>query len=87
MRWKEVIDKFVCKQYGSGSNCMSTGEKLYSYNTCIGQWVGNVVYINTTKYSNTTTKLQNYLLAQIRARGLDTEIFNNIFKNQSFLYG
>lgn len=87
MRWKEVIDKFVCKQYGSGSNCMSTGEKLYSYNTCIGQWVGNVVYINTTKYSNTTSKLQNYLLAQIRARGLDTEIFNNIFKNQSFLYG
>ena len=87
MRWKEVIDKFVCKQYSSGSNCMSIGEKLYSYNTCIGQWVGNVVYINTTKYSNTTTKLQNYLLAQIRARGLDIEIFNNIFKNQSFLYG
>lgn len=87
MRWREVIDKFVSKQYGSGSNCMSTGEKLYSYNTCIGQWVGDVVYINTTKYSNTTTKLQNYLLAQIRTHGLDTEIFNNIFKNQSFLYG
>lgn len=87
MRWKEVIDKFVCKQYGSGSNCMSIGEKLYSYNTCIGQWVGNVVYINITKYSNTTTKLQNYLVLKARNCGLDVVILDNIFKNQSFLYG
>ena len=87
MRWKEVIDKFISKQYGSGSNCMSTGEKLYSYNTCIGQWVGNVVYINTTKYSNTTTKLQNYLLYKTINYNLGVEILDNVFKNQSFLYG
>ena len=87
MRWREVIDKFVFKEFGSSSNCMSTEEKLYSYNTCIGQWVGNVVYINITKYSNTTTKLQNYLMLKAKDSGLDVEILDNIFKNQSFLYG
>ena len=85
MKWKEVIDKFVSKQYGSGSNCMSTGEKLYSYNTCIGQWVGDVVYINITKYSNTTTKLQNYLL--FKAGYLSIEVLEDIPKNTGFLYG
>ena len=66
---------------------MSTGEKLYSYNTCIGQWVDNIIYINITKYSTTTTKLQNYLLYKARNNNLVIEILDNIFKNQSFLYG
>lgn len=87
MRWKEVIESFINKEYGSGSNCMSTGEKLYSYNTCIGQWVGNVIYINTTKYSNTTTKLQNYLLFKTRNHRLGVEILDDVPKNKTFLYG
>lgn len=87
MKWREVIDKFISREYGSGSNCMSTGERLYSYNTCIGQWVGNVLYINTTKYSNTTTKLQNYLSFKTRNYSLGIEILDNINKNQTTLYG
>ena len=61
MKWREVVDKFIEHSSAVGSNCFSTGEKLFSYETCIAQWLRGTLYINKTKYSPTTSKLQNYL--------------------------
>lgn len=62
MRWREVVEAFLNKESASGSNCYSTGNKLFSYSTCIGQYINDILYVNVTKYSPTTSKLQNVLL-------------------------
>lgn len=37
--------------------------KLFSYDTCIAQYVNGICYMNLTKYSSTTSKIQ-YLIKQ-----------------------
>lgn len=62
MRNKEVIDKFLQKLPASGSNLYSTGDKLINYNTTIAEWDFDMLYINNTKYSKTTSVHQNYMI-------------------------
>ena len=47
------------------NNLHIRGDKLFSYNTVIAQ-VGEdgYLYINMTKYSTSTSRIQNYLLKQ-----------------------
>lgn len=65
MRNIEVIEAFVSKIKGKNKNnsLESTGLKLYSYNTCIAEWYleYNCILLNTTYYSNTTSRHQNLL--------------------------
>lgn len=39
------------------------GNKLFNYNTCIAECVDGICYINLTKYSSTTSRIQ-YLIKQ-----------------------
>lgn len=65
MKNKEVCKEFICHRVASGSNLVSTGDKLFSYNTCIAQWHSNGVIYNETKYSSTTSRHQSYLKSAI----------------------
>lgn len=60
---KNVVERFIDKEIAQGSNLISSGNKLFSYRTCIAQWVGNTMIINLTKYSSTTSRHQTYLRA------------------------
>lgn len=62
---REVIDKFLVGEPGKALNLYSTGEKLFSYSTCIAQYTRDGLIVNKTKYSVTTTRHQNTLLSQV----------------------
>jgi hypothetical protein len=64
MRNFEVIKQFLgkCSAKSYSGNLISTGEKLISYNTCIAEWNKNNLMVNVTKYSSSTSKIQNMLL-------------------------
>lgn len=44
-----------------GCTLESTGDKLINYSTVIAEWRNGVVYINTNRYSSTTTRIQGTL--------------------------
>lgn len=60
MKNKEVVEIFLCGEAAIGSNLYSTGDKLFSYRTCIAEWHGGYLIVNTTRYSNTNSRHQSY---------------------------
>jgi hypothetical protein len=62
-----VIDYFIKGLSASNHSgtLISTGDKLINYDTCIAQRKVEMVYINITRYSNTTTRIQNELVRKI----------------------
>ena len=52
----EVVRNFCNHKVGKSLNMKSTGDKLFSYKTCVAEWRGETLYVNTTKYSQTTSK-------------------------------
>lgn len=62
----EVIQAFLNKNIASSNNLFSMGDRLISYTTCIAEWNTNCIMVNTTKYSTTTSKIQNILLKELR---------------------
>ena len=74
MKNKQVCEEFFNHREACGSNLRSTGDKLFSYNTCIAQWDDNYLLLNETKYSTTTSKHQTYLQYAIRHNMLDMYI-------------
>lgn len=81
MKNLDVIRKFLSriKASSSNGNLRSTGDKLFSYNTCIAEWpIKKIIYngevvivcnyvltVNVTKYSTSTSKIQTMLLQEI----------------------
>lgn len=68
MRNIEVIKQFLNKSSGNSDsgNLISTGDRLFSYNTCIAEWLeNNDCAVNLTKYSSTTSRHQNLLRRKI----------------------
>lgn len=78
---REVIDKFLVGEPGRALNLYSTGERLFSYFTCIAQYTREGLIVNKTKYSVTTTKHLNILLAQVTP----DFVVRNIAKNSDRL--
>jgi hypothetical protein len=70
--WANNPDPTVFKK-SSSMSCQF--DKLYSYNTCIAEFVGNAVVFNTYSYSNSTCKHQGF--AQSATHG-KTKIFLEI---------
>lgn len=66
---KEVCNAFVNKTNGQSGSMRTDGVKIYSYNTCIGEWVDGKIIINASKYSVTTSKQQNYLRGAASYKG------------------
>lgn len=64
MRNVDVVKEFIRGNGAYGSNLRSTGDKLFSYSTCIAQFIDGTLYINTTRYSVTTSKHRYYIYRQ-----------------------
>ena len=64
----EVIYRFLNRQpaKSSSGNLKSIGEKLFSYNTCIAEWVNDYLFVNLTKYSSSTSSIQNMLFKELK---------------------
>ena len=66
MRNKEVISKFVnFAESAATANVRSTGTQLFNYETCIAQRHEGKIIVNVTRYSMTTSKLQNNLRCEL----------------------
>jgi hypothetical protein len=62
---KEVIKSFIQGKSTKSSNgnlwVSCDGKRLFNYYTCIAQRTENGYVLNSTKYSNTTSRIQYYL--------------------------
>ena len=66
MRNQEVISKFVnFAESAATANVRSTSDKLFNYETCIAQRHEGKIIVNVTRYSITTSKMQNYLRREL----------------------
>lgn len=72
-----VIEAFIRGKCGSSNNLMSTGIRLFSYDTCIAEWYDTWIGINKTKYSVTTSKHVTMLERSINDR-INTRYIYNI---------
>lgn len=63
----EVIEAFFKGELAHSTTLTTDGSRLFSYNTCIAQFdsVQETLYVNTTKYSSTTSRHQNKVLKEI----------------------
>lgn len=79
-----VITEFVKMQSDNLQNHSGSlyiqGSKLMNYATCIGQFKDGRLYINTAKYSSTTSRIQNKLkqIAEENLRKDCIHYFDNI---------
>lgn len=53
--------------YYEGRTLTTDGKKLINYQTVIGYKEGNKLYINKTKYSVTTSKIQSHLRREAKS--------------------
>lgn len=58
---QQVGERFLKGEKGKSLNMVSTGDKLFSYNTIVAQWVDDKMVLNSTKYSPTTSKHVYYV--------------------------
>ena len=68
MRNIEVIKQFLNKSSGNSDskNLISDGVRLINYNTCIAEWIDSLLLVNVTKYSSSTSRIQNMLLNELK---------------------
>ena len=64
---KEVAEAFVLGNASANANMTSTGDRLFSYHTCIAESFLNkyneiCFVVNDTRYSNTTARHRNLML-------------------------
>lgn len=62
---EDIVKLFLEKKEGYGSSVYSSGKKLFSYTTCIAEWINKGLCINNTYYSNTTTRHTSLLYKNI----------------------
>lgn len=73
MKNEDVVKCFLNRRAAVVTNLRSTGDALYSYNTCIAEFdAQGTLYINATSYSVTSSKHRNYV------RKLSKNKFNTI---------
>lgn len=63
---REVAEAFVLGNPSANANMTSTGDRIFSYHTCIAESFLNryneiCFVVNHTRYSNTTTRHRNYV--------------------------
>lgn len=58
---KDVVIAFIRGESVHTGHMTSTGDRLFSYNTCIAQWHKGTLLVNRTKYSSTTSHQMSHL--------------------------
>ena len=65
MKNTDVIRAFIYGDVLHTANLRSTGDKLINYSTCIAQRKDGQIYVTDTKFSVTTSKVQNALRREL----------------------
>ena len=65
MKNTDVIRAFIYGDVLHTTNLRSTGDKLINYSTCIAQRKDGQIYVTETKFSTTTSKIQNALRREL----------------------
>jgi activator of 2-hydroxyglutaryl-CoA dehydratase len=71
MKQIKVVKNFVERYFdkAEGSNLVSENGRLINYETTLAQWCGSLLITNQTKYSQSSTVIQNMLaFEQVKAR-------------------
>lgn len=71
MKNREVIENFFNGRNSHTRNLSSEDGKLMNYSTCIAQMWDGAVIVNRTRYSVTTSKLQNWVAFEASHRGVN----------------
>ena len=61
---KAIIENFAAGKNSHNRNLESRGTRLINYSTCLAQFYANKLYINETKYSRSTSVVQNLVRKQ-----------------------
>lgn len=78
MKNEDIISAFLNNRSAKTKNLKSDGVTLYSYNTAIATHFPIGIIINNTKYSQTTSKIQNKLKALIKQNNLNEVSVSNL---------
>lgn len=67
MKNREVVEMFVrgIKDHKGTKNLHIKGGRLVNYYTTLAQWENGKLYINETKYSLSTSRIQSVLKAEV----------------------
>lgn len=75
---KQVFQAWMDRKYLSKGSCSHSNGTIYSYNTPIlqekapeGATIGGTWELNSEKFSQTTTELQNSLRVLLQAEGIE----------------
>ena len=71
MKNRDVISKFLREERGKTTHLQSIDNKLINYSTIIAYIKDTTLYLNTTKYSRTTSTIQNELKRQAQNSNFD----------------
>ena len=63
--WDWIIIGSIHAESAATANVRSIGDKLFNYETCIAQRHEGKVIVNVTRYSVTTSRIQNYLRGEM----------------------
>lgn len=79
MKNTDVIQMFIDgASKGKTKNLRIEDNKLVNYDTTLAQWEGNEMIVNMTKYSQSTSIIQNQLLHKLQGTYTRFEIVDNI---------
>lgn len=62
---KWVMQSFLRLSPANSRSLHSRGDKLFTYSTCLAEWKGNILYVNVTSYSATSSKHKTQFLSLI----------------------
>lgn len=68
----QVVENFMQGKAGQANNLVSTGKQLINYSTVIAKHsdINNIIFLDNTRYSNTTSTIQNMVR---KSAGLTTK--------------
>ena len=84
----EVIKAFltISKANSHNKNLISIGDRLFSYNTCIAQWIDDIIWVNVSRYSTTTSGHRNSLISACEVYCFETRFVENVPINTQRLW-
>lgn len=65
MKNKDVVDAFFSRKRANTVNLHTDGDRLFSYHTCVAQWLRGYLIVNTTRYSVSTSRHRNYVVSRL----------------------
>jgi hypothetical protein len=78
MKNVDVVKAFLKGQYARTANLYTFKNKLINYDTVIAEYKDGCLIVNTTKYSVSTSKIQNVLLRHLKESEQDFITVNGL---------